>query len=162
MKESRRMNKPTADAVKKIFEGIDELQNMQKVPGKTKREFTIDGRLVGDIGEAAAEENYAIKLTKKSKARYDAICTDGKNKGKEVQIKATFKDSLTFKKTYRNVLYLGFKLDGKTGTFEEIYNGTGLAIYNEFKHRKNPERLFSIPTGKLEEIMKGQDKGRSS
>jgi len=45
------------DALLKIFAGINQLK--EALPSK---EFTIDGRLVGDIGEAIVQRDYDIKL----------------------------------------------------------------------------------------------------
>jgi len=77
------------EALKKIFEGIEQLKNA--FPTK---EFTIDGRLVGDIGEALAQRDYDITLYLGLTKDYDGETSCGK----KVQIKATFKNSLTFKK----------------------------------------------------------------
>lgn len=52
------------------------------------------GRLVGDIGEVIAELEYDLTLHGVSQPTHDAITADNRN----VQIKATFKDSLTFRK----------------------------------------------------------------
>ncbi len=71
-----------------IFSGIEKLKG--DFPG---RAFTIDGRLVGDIGEVIAELEYDLTLHEVSQPTYDAITADNRN----VQIKATFKDSLTFR-----------------------------------------------------------------
>ena len=112
------------EALGKIFEGIRELH--EKFPC---RKFTIDGRLVGDLGEVIAQTHYDIKLFEGQEKDYDAECSKGK-----VQIKATFKDNLTFKKTPE--FYLGLKLRND-GEFEEIFNGPGEIIEEKYKHRKN-------------------------
>ena len=52
-------------ALKRIFDGIHRLRK-REVYGKAfeepKRTFPIDGRLVGDIGEAIAAVDYGVKL----------------------------------------------------------------------------------------------------
>ncbi len=75
--------------------------------------FTIDGRFVGDLGEVIAALEYEVELHQISQARHDATALDGRN----VQIKATFKESLTFRSVPD--YYLGFKLY-PDGRHEEI------------------------------------------
>jgi hypothetical protein len=88
------------NSLESIFNGIELLQ--KTFPSK---EFTIDGRLVGDIGEIIVESDYDVKLFEKLVEAYDGISSDGK----KVQIKATFKDSLTFSKIPD--YYLGIKIN---------------------------------------------------
>ena len=42
-----------------------------------QKKFTLDGRLVGDIGEILAAENYLIELNPRLTKHHDAICMDG-------------------------------------------------------------------------------------
>ena len=128
-------------ALDNIFKGIYDLQ--KAFPQKA---FTIDGRLVGDLGEVIATLHYNIKLHTGQKADHDGKSSDGRN----VQIKATFKDSLTFK-TIPDY-YLGLKLS-RDGTHEEIYNGPGRIIYEHYKHRKGiGEILLSFPNAELKKL----------
>jgi len=125
-------------ALENIFKGIDQLSSAFPA-----RKFTIDGRLVGDIGEILAELVYDIKLDDVSQPHHDATTTDGKR----VQVKATFKKSLTFKTTPE--LYLGIRIN-QDGTFEEIFNGPGRLIHNEFSERKGlGEKLLSFPLTRM-------------
>ena len=111
-----------------------------------QRKFTIDGRLVGDIGEVVAELDYDIILYEKQTKDYDAITPDNK----KVQIKASFKESLTFKTL--DGYYIGLKFN-PDGTYKEIYNGPASKIFQEFKQRKNiGKELISIPISTLERI----------
>lgn len=113
--------------------------------------FTLDGRLVGDIGEVIAEELFQIKLHEKLEHHYDAVTLyDPKIK---VQIKASFKDSLTY--NHEPEYYIGIKLY-ENGDFRVVYNGPGKYIHDEFKHRKGiGVHLLSFPIRKLEEISAG-------
>lgn len=127
--------------LKSIFAGITHLRN--SFPG---REFTIDGRLVGDIGEVIAELVYDIKLDEVSQADHDGTTSDGWR----VQIKATFQDALTFKKVPN--YYLGLKLH-KNGEFEEIYNGPGQLIFDKYSHRKGIGcELLRFPNSDLKNL----------
>lgn len=112
-----------------------------------EKKFTLDGRLVGDIGEVVAEELYEIEIFEKNTPYYDA---KAKYADLDIQIKATFKESLTF--THNPDYYIGIKFN-KDGSFEEIYNGPGKYIYNEFKERKGiGTKLLSLPITKLRAI----------
>jgi hypothetical protein len=129
------------ESLQKIFSGIRQLK--EALPCK---EFTIDGRLVGDIGEAIVQRDYDLSL-------YEGLAKDYDGEtpcGKKVQIKATFKDSLTFKKV--SDYYLGIKIR-ENGTYEEIYNGPGSVIAEEYKHRKGfGKDLLSFPNKRLNEL----------
>jgi len=113
-----------ADALRLIFDGINSLKD-----AFPKKEFTIDGRLVGDIGEVLAALEYDIELFDVLVKGHDGKTSDGRL----VQVKATFKDSLTFRTVPD--YYLGLKLY-RDGNHEVIYNGPGKLIYEQYKHRK--------------------------
>jgi hypothetical protein len=57
-----------------------------------KKRFTLDGRLVGDMGEALAEELYEIAVFDRLEKHHDARSADGRL----VQVKATMQAALTF------------------------------------------------------------------
>ena len=121
-----------------VFQGIERLKMAFPY-----RQFTIDGRLVGDIGEIIAQLEYGITLHGVSQPGHDGVTPDGRN----VQVKATFKNSLTFSTTPD--YYLGFKLY-PDGHFEEVYNGPGQPIYERFAHRAGiGSRLLSFPLKEL-------------
>src|SRR5687768_5878313 len=105
------MRESITEGLALIFKGIDRLR--EAFPN---RAFTIDGRLVGDVGEVIAALEYDLTLDMVSQPDHDACCADGRR----VQIKATFKDSLTFKTCPD--YYLGFKLY-PDGRYEEVFNG---------------------------------------
>lgn len=129
------------EALAHIFRGISILGD-----AFGHRKFTIDGRLVGDVGEIIAELNYAIALDAVGQSHHDATTTDGRR----VQIKATFKDQLTFR--YTPDLYLGFKLH-PDGEYEEVFNGPGRIIFDRYCHRKGiGERLLSFPVSELKRL----------
>jgi hypothetical protein len=106
-------------AVGRIFDGILSLRKVyedafEEPDGK----FPIDGRLVGDIGEAIAAVDYGVKL---HPGQYRD--SDGTYSGAEVEVKATFQDNITFTKPpARGMLVLCFQLH-KDGRYVEAYNG---------------------------------------
>ncbi|MFC4526235.1 hypothetical protein ISN76_19585 [Dyella halodurans] len=127
-----------------IFEGIRRLK-----AAFPNREFTIDGRLVGDIGEVIGELEYDLILDEVSQPDHDATTSNGR----KVQIKATFQQALTFKSTPD--YYLGFKLY-RDGTFEEIFNGPGSLIEQRYAHRKGlGTKLLSFPNSELRKLSEG-------
>lgn len=128
-------------ALENIFSGIRLLK--KALPEK---EFTIDGRLVGDIGEALVQRDYDVKLFDLLVKGYDGETSDGKL----VQIKATFKDSLTFRSVPD--FYIGIKIN-EDGTYREIYNGPGFKIKKRYGHRKGfGKKLLSFPISVLSEL----------
>jgi len=129
------------DSLNKIFDGIQQLR--KSFP---KKEFTIDGRLVGDIGEVIVERDYDVILYKKLVKNYGGLTTDGKR----VQIKATFKDPLTFSKIPE--YYLGIKIN-EDGSYTKIYNGPGKYIVAKYRHRKGFGKvLLSFPNSVLKNL----------
>ena len=85
--------------------------------------FTLDGNLVGDIGEALAVELFGIELVDvKSVEGYDGFVPGSKT---TVQIKATGTGrGPAFRNTSRHADYLlFFDLDLEQGIGEIIYNG---------------------------------------
>mgnify|MGYP001293386380 CR=1 FL=1 len=131
------------EAIKQLCKITNKLKNNHK-----SKRFTLDGRLVGDLGEVLAEENYEITLFDNIQPLYDAKTHDGKM----VQIKATFKDKLTFPTGHIPELFLGLKLN-ENGSFDEIYNGPGKYIKELISNRKSPyNRLHLLPIKKLLEI----------
>jgi len=129
------------DALKLIFDAIERLK--EAFPN---RAFTIDGRLVGDVGEVIAALEYDLVLHEISQPTHDATTSDGRN----VQIKATFKDSLTFKTVPD--YYLGLKLY-PDGRHEEVFNGPGRVIYDRYIKRKGVGVvLLSFPISELRRL----------
>ena len=121
------------------------------------KKFTLDGRLVGDLGEVLAESVYDIKLFTGLEKHYDAISSDGRL----IQIKTTLKDSLTFPCDHIPQFYLGIKLL-PDGSCQEVFNGPGELVHDLVKNRKPTKtNQFSIKTSTLaRQNEKVQDKDR--
>ena len=131
--------------IKKLHVSVAELKRL--FPSR-KDGFTLDGRLVGDIGEVIAEEMFQIKLHEKVEHYYDAVTTYEPKLN--IQIKATFKNHLTF--NHRPDYYIGIKLF-EHGGFKVIYNGPGEYIHKAYTHRKGiGQQLLSLPIEKLEAL----------
>jgi hypothetical protein len=124
-----------------IFKGIAHLK--ETFPGKA---FTIDGKLVGDIGEVIAALEYDITLYPTQTTAHDGVTSSGHR----VQIKATFKDKLTM--TSIPERYVGLQLF-EDGTHKEIFNGPGAAIARHFGHRAGiGEKQLSFSISALAEL----------
>ena len=131
----------------KIRNAIQGLQEqvccLQKLAWKhaPKLKFTLDGRLVGDIGELLAAMSLGITIQKRQETGFDGTDIQGRN----VEIKTTFKDSFAFRKIAERVICI--KLHGLTH-WEVIYDGTGTAILPLFSQNAfvgKPKVTHEIP-----------------
>lgn len=118
--------KEKMDAVKakiqKLISIVKELE--EDFPG---RHFTLDGHLVGSIGEVMEAYYYGIELYAAS-----AVTHDGEIDGKRVQIKISQQDDIVInhEPEYLIVLYLR-----KNGDVFEVYNGPGKEPWNSASKR---------------------------
>ena len=93
-----------------------------------------------------AAHDYDLILYQKQSPNHNGTTIDGR----KVQIKATFKDKLTFKTVPD--YYLGIRLS-RDGTYQEIFNGLGYIISDHYAHRKGiGEVLLSFNIEKLEQL----------
>ena len=99
--------------VRTLLDKVNTLEAM--FPG---RHFTLDGHLVGSVGEVAAAYYYGIELFPPSTERHDGFVGDRK-----VQIKITQTENVLIgeEPEYLIVLYLA-----RTGNIYEVYNGPGI------------------------------------
>ncbi|MGA2219659.1 MAG: hypothetical protein ABSG51_16335 [Terracidiphilus sp.] len=86
-----------------------------------ERRFTLDGHLVGSIGEVVAKFFYKLELLPIGNQNTDARTLDGSRR--TVQIKLTAGDSVSFADYDDHPdLLIVLRIDRKAG-FNEIYNG---------------------------------------
>ena len=131
------------EAIKQLLQITKQLHN--EYP---KRRFTLDGRLVGDLGEVLAEVEYDIELYDGLQKHHDAKASDGR----QVQIKATMKDSLTFPVDHVPDYYLGIKIE-HDGTLTEIFNGPGSVASEAVKNRQPTKtNLHSVHINTLKRL----------
>lgn len=140
------------EAVKQMLSIVEQL-----CKAYPKKRFTLDGRLVGDIGEILVEEAYDLTLFEDIRKHHDAECPDGRL----VQIKATMKKSLTFPADHVPNYYLGVVISSD-GKFVEIFNGPGAIAWEAAKGRRNPKtNLHSVSVSALKKLQsKVEDKDR--
>ena len=80
------------------------------------RHFTLDGHLVGSIGEVYAAQKYGIKLFTSSAPKHDGAAPDGRL----VQVKATQRESVGISEKSDSLIVL--RID-ENGDIDEVYNG---------------------------------------
>lgn len=131
--------------VKELIKIVGELNG--QYPHK---EFTLDGRLVGDLGEILVEENYRIKLYDKVVEKYDAISLDD---NKKVQIKTTMKGSVWYPRDTHPERLIAIELK-EDGDFDELYNGETEPFkkYIEGRKRNESYNYYTVTKGKLLEL----------
>lgn len=97
-----------------------------------KLNFSLDGKLVGDIGEALVSEMFNIELFGKNNPDYDG---EQRKTKKRVQIKSSMKYNFSypFDKILDYYIAAHIKPDG---TPEIIYNGPGKYIHAFLIERK--------------------------
>ena len=137
-----------SDKIKELYRITNELET--EYPG---RKFTIDGHLVGSIGEVIVAENYGLELLPNSTETHDAEAKDGKL----VQIKATQINRIAISSEPDFIIVIQLQSDG---SWIEIYNGPGKHVWdNAGKMQKNGQRPISIHKLKnLMETVKDNDK----
>ena len=134
-----------SDKIKELYKITNELGS--SYPG---RKFTIDGHLVGSIGEVIVAEHYGLELLRNSTETHDAVSTEGKY----IQIKATQINRITISSEPDYLIVIKLFSDG---SWEEIYNGPGKPVWdNAGKMQKNGQRPISL--SKLRSLMNSVDK----
>lgn len=122
------------------------------------KNFTLDGKLVGDIGEVLVAERYGLTLYGNNKKVYDGFVTADSTK--QVQIKASFNNYFYFSKDLNNIpnYFIAVQLK-EDGTFDEIYNGKGRLIYERMLSHLSNERKhnYRLSVLKLKELNNDSD-----
>ena len=120
-----------------------------------KKEFKLDGRLVGDIGEVLAEQIYQIEIFDKVVPDYDAKT---KYDNSLVQIKTTMKGSIWYPRDTHPERLLAIEVSEK-GEVIELYNGDTKPFKEYIKTRKynGSYKYYTVTKGKLIELNKSVD-----
>ena len=129
-----------AAKVRELYSIVDELEKMH--PG---RRFTLDGHLVGSIGEVLAAYMYDLSLLPVSSETHDAVSRDHLL----VQIKATQIKRISMSSNPDYLLVLAINSEGQA---EEVYNGPGQPAWDACgKLQKNGQRVVCL--AKLKGLM---------
>ncbi len=118
----------------------------------TGRPFTIDGHLLGSIGEVHAAYAYGVELYPPGNKMHD-----GEISGHEVQIKITQGSDVALKGEYDRLLV--FRID-EHGVIDEVYNGDGKRPWKRLEDdgiitSSNGEKACTL--NKLKELSKTVD-----
>ena len=137
---SSHTDKSITEIIQDLFETVRELE--LRYPG---RKFSIDGHLLGSLGEVIAAEHYGLTLLPNSYEKHDA-----KDKqGRMVQIKATQINRIAISSEPDYLIVIQITPDGN---WSEIYNGAGSRVWNNAgKMQKNGQHPVSI--AKLKSLM---------
>ena len=121
------------EKIRQLYQIIDELE-----VAYPEKHFTLDGILLGNLGEVYAAEKYKLKLLPEASKTHDAITADGKY----VQIKVTQGRRIGLYEKPEYLLVLQVQRDG---TFSEIYYGSGEEPWKYVgKKQKNGQHYISI------------------
>jgi len=127
--------------VTQLYATVSELEVM--FPG---RHFTPDGHMVGSLGECLVADAYNLELKTASNKGCDAVTKTGM----EVEIKATQSNTVAFRSQPQHAIIIKILRDG---TFEEIYNGPGAPVWEQFKGKRLPSNgQFQISLNKLRQL----------
>jgi hypothetical protein len=124
-------------------------RNIRRVPGLVRRlnevvkdlegafperTFTLDGHLVGSIGDVIAADAFGLRLLSQNETGHDAMTKDNRR----VEIKTTQRKSVAFRSIPEQVIVLRLLASGDA---ELIYNGPGRIASRAFgKTRRNGQR----------------------
>lgn len=117
------------------------------------RTFTLDGKLVGDIGEVLVKEKYDIELLPASTPVHDAI---ENGTGRKVQIKATFKGGTYFPiNPEKQPEFFLSVIINEEGELEEQYNGPAdflIKNYIEVSQLTGHNGEYQLAKGRLQNL----------
>lgn len=119
--------------IDQLYEATDALE--EAFPG---RKFTLDGHLVGSVGEVVAAYMFDLILEPASTKAHDALARDGRH----VEIKLTQRSSVSMRHKPEHLLVLSRP---KGGTLSVVYNGPGSPAWNASGQlQKNGQRTISL------------------
>ncbi len=135
---------------------LDITQSLKK-QYEGKLDFSLDGRLVGDIGEALVSERFDIELYGKNEHRYDGY---HRSTRKKVQIKASMAYNFSYPYNFDLEHFIAVHIE-PDGELEVLYNGPGKYI-NQFlkdRNRKSYRGIWTtITANHLRELNRSVDK----
>lgn len=154
--ETSQWHEMPADILKilsKVHEGVEELRQLS-AKDKVLRQFTLDGRFVGDIGEWLVARRFAVALDKQQRKGHDAtVIHNGLRR--DVQIKCRCEsDAIDFKQVPDFLLVLEVQKDWSA--WRVVYNGPGrLAVDLTGKSRVR-QSLKQLGAAQIKVLMSDQ------
>ena len=129
-----------SEKIRALYAIVNDLETAY--PG---RHFTLDGHLIGSIGEVVAAEAFGLELLPNVTPEHDAITYDGRL----VQIKATQRDRIALSSCPEHLLVL--RIEGN-GSWIVVYNGPGKPAWDHAgAMQKTGQRQIRLST--LESLM---------
>lgn len=140
---------------------MEEIKQLLAITQKLKdkyihlnKQFSLDGKLVGDIGEVLAAEKYGLKLLDENAPIHDA---EELTTGRKVQIKSSFKDNCYFPCGDNRVpdFFLSVVIS-EEGEIAELFNGPGQFVFDHYiiKNKLKPYRnsYYTLSNGVLRKL----------
>jgi hypothetical protein len=125
--------KEVASLLADLYRATDRLEEI--FPG---RKFTLDGHLVGSVGEVLAEYMFGLELFRASTKAHDAKAADGRL----VEIKITQGKYIGLRHAPQHLLVL---YRPKGGSVRVIYNGPGMPVWKTAGDlQSNGQRSISL------------------
>lgn len=122
-----------SEKIRALYAIVNDLETAY--PG---RRFTLDGHMIGSIGEVIAAESFGLNLLPNSTPEHDDTAYDGRL----VQIKVTQRDRIALSACPEHLLVL--RIDGN-GSWYVVYNGPGKPAWERAgKIQKNGQRPISL------------------
>lgn len=138
----------TEEQLQKEITGLWKIvKRLEKEYKTDNRRFTIDGHLLGSIGEVYAKEKFNLKLLPNSEKTHDAIHEKSK---KKYQIKITQRDKVGLRSKPDNLIVIVIDSQGLPRV---VYNDIGKPAWDLIKHKKSEQKFITIR--QLEKIKKG-------
>ncbi|MFL9823422.1 DUF6998 domain-containing protein [Rhodoplanes sp. SY1] len=102
------------------------------------RKFTLDGHLVGSIGEVVAAHMFDLDLSRSSTKAHDAVASDGRR----VQIKLTRRNVVAIRHAPDHLIVLRRT---RQAPLEVVYNGPGMCAWADAgRLGSNGQRPISV------------------
>ncbi|NVK13117.1 MAG: hypothetical protein HWE35_02955 [Rhodobacteraceae bacterium] len=139
------------EAVNTLFEARADLETQFMGSGL---KFTLDGKLVGDIGEAIASQAFDLEIIANNSPGIDALTADGKT----VQIKATGnpKGAAHFRPNDTGAEFLiVLLLDYRNRRAEVVFNGPEAGVRAYLIENTTFTSQRSVSVSKLRTMQKG-------
>lgn len=134
------------EIIKELYASRNELRKISD-----RWRFTLDGKLVGDIGEALACYHFDLEPLSEGTVAHDAKTKDGK---KKIQIKTTQGDRVGLGLTRQDFDYLIVVKLNEDGSYEFIYNGPGaLVLKNAGSQSISVKKLEKLQSDVAEKSM---------
>lgn len=142
---------------------MEEIKQLLAITQKLKdkyihlnKNFSLDGKLVGDIGEVLAAEKYGLKLLGENAEIHDA---EELSTGRMVQIKSTFKGNSYFPygDNRKPEYFLSIAINNE-GEITELFNGPGHYVLEHYilKNSLKPYKqlYYTLSKGELLKLNK--------